>query len=181
MAELTKIKVAVLCRRCGRARLITWKCRAQAERHQCIRCAGVAARRYSFKVCAWCKAEFTAQRNNPKHHWCSQACNSKSRGYEGRQNRTVRCVGCGIEFIRARNVRPPCFCSRACASKAQRKRILLACLRCGRDFYTVPAKLVLGRRYCSQRCAYDHRSDLKGFLLGQLAAFERKFAARRDI
>ena len=44
------------------------------------------------------------------------------------------------------------FCSMVCYGKDKRKRIKLFCVKCNKEFETIPAEIRKGRMFCSKSC-----------------------------
>jgi 5-methylcytosine-specific restriction endonuclease McrA len=129
--------------------------------------------------CQMCGAKIVSNSSRPHTRFCSPLCWNK-RQRAGRKKR--KCPICGNEFelSRYRNWRLK-TCSRACGWKHERRRKILTCKHCGKDFETHHSSL---HKYCSLKCSRAARPlKMTAFkCAGCGKAFERMTcqALRRD-
>ena len=95
------------------------------------------------KTCEKCGKQFQPKYHEDRARFCSIRCAAQANG----QRRTrrfrkrvgmYRCRHCGQSFwpkdCGHRNRTVPIYCSRACRDAAVRKRVLLTCRQCGKEF-----------------------------------------------
>ena len=172
MAEITTVKVAVLCRGCGRAKLVMWSGRREAERLRCKRCAQRTF--HPIETCPVCGTKFTQEREEQRY--CSPICAYKAM----RKRVPANCVRCGREMYLTPNQvqRRRKHCSWECLTK----RIPMNCAGCNRVIYLRRSEILSYRHYCSRKCSAKHQSSHpKEFLLARIAAFEQKFLLLGEI
>ena len=91
--------------------------------------------------------------------FCSRECYGAFKHISG--TKTIICEQCGKEFERIKYMNQR-FCSRKCSGKAGRTRQLVKCLNCGKEFYSVPARLNDGKdSCCSRECALEYKKRLR--------------------
>lgn len=77
-----------------------------------------------------------------------------------RNGRDILCANCGEQFYVPLNelLKGAKFCSRECSQAAQRKKVTITCLECGKAKICKRSERdIKGRKFCSHQCAIQHR------------------------
>lgn len=93
--------------------------------------------------CDWCKTE---PARTPLG-FCSKRCSESART---RTRVHTTCRECGKACWSYPSVAPRLYCSRKCAGIGRRRRAVISCARCGKEF---EGHTTRPRKYCSQECA----------------------------
>ena len=104
------------------------------------------------KDCLECGSNF--QEKSTKQKFCNLSCSVKYNNKK-RLKKVTYCLECGGGFSRRSSSQK--FCSHSCAAKnTNRSRTVkkrIDCILCGQEI------LATGKKYCSQKCASDHRTS----------------------
>ncbi len=108
--------------------------------------------------CKVCGTEKQVKYKSQIKEYCSHKCaNSYSRDKHVGNYKTLVCRVCGKEFKLLESVlrvrKTVKYCSRKCMGIAERKREMVVCKNCGKQFETTRNK------FCSRECVSEYRKS----------------------
>ena len=104
-------------------------------------------------ICEYCGKEFT-KRKDLKPRYCSSQCYGKAKSIQERKY--VECPVCGAMFYKRRSEQ--LYCSKKCSGEAHKKRILIQCDFCGKEFERNECH-IQEHNFCSRSCLNEWHKD----------------------